>query len=63
MVMSAEHGIITLEQPDDSIAVGDRYDFVVGYGDTTVFLHDNLYALRDNVVEAVWPLLARGKLR
>ncbi len=63
MVMSAEHGIITLEQPNDSIAVGDRYDFIVGYGDTTVFLHDNLYALRDDRVEAVWPILARGKLR
>ena len=63
VLMSAEHGIFTLEQPDDSIAVGDRFDFVVGYGDTTVFLHDNLYALRDDVVEAVWPISARGKLR
>lgn len=63
MVMSAEHGIITLEQPNDVIAVGDRYDFVVGYGDSTVFLHDNLYALRNDVVEAVWPISARGKLR
>lgn len=63
MAMSAEHGILTLEEPDDTIAVGDRYDFVVGYGDTTVFLHDNLYALRKDVVEAVWPVSARGRLR
>ena len=58
IVMSAEHGTITLAEPDDSVSVGDRFDFVVGYGDNTVFLHDNLYALRDGVVEAVWPIAA-----
>lgn len=63
IVSSAEHGIITLTEDNDSIAVGDRFDFIPGYGDTTVFLHDNLYAIRGSVVEAVWPLLARGKLR
>jgi D-serine deaminase-like pyridoxal phosphate-dependent protein len=61
--MSAEHGIITLVQPDDTIHVGDRFDFVVGYGDNTVFLHDNLYALRGDIVEAVWPVSGRGLLR
>ncbi len=63
ITMSAEHGIITLSQPNDSIHVGDRLDFVVGYGDTTVFLHDTLYGVRNGVVEAVWPTSARGKLR
>lgn len=63
MVSSAEHGIITLTEDNDSIAVGDRFDFIPGYGDTTVVLHDNLYAIRDDIVEAVWPILARGKLR
>jgi len=63
IVSSAEHGIITLAKDDESIAVGDRFDFIPGYGDTTVFLHDHLYAIRDGIVEAVWPLLARGKLR
>ena len=63
MALSAEHGIITLTEDNDSIQVGDRFDFIPGYGDTTVVLHDNLYAFRDGVVEAVWPILARGKLR
>ncbi len=63
MVLSAEHGIITLTEENDSIEVGDRFDFVPGYGDTTVVLHDNLYAMRNDVVEAVWPILARGKIR
>ncbi len=60
---NAEHGVITLTEADDAIAVGDRFDFIPGYGDATVFLHDRLYAIRNDVVEAVWPILARGKLR
>ncbi|MEZ4706531.1 MAG: alanine racemase [Caldilineaceae bacterium] len=60
---SAEHGVITLEAPDTTTQVGDLLDFLVGYGDATVFLHDNLYGIRDGVVEAVWPILGRGKLR
>lgn len=60
---SAEHGILTLSQPNETLQVGDTFDFVVGYGDATVFLHDNLYGVRQGVVEAVWPILGRGKLR
>jgi len=60
---NAEHGVITLTEANDEIAVGDRFDFIPGYGDTTVFLHDRLYGIRDDVVEAAWPILARGKLR
>jgi len=39
------------------------FDFIVGYGDSTVFLHDILYGVRDGIVEAAWPILGRGKLR
>ncbi|MCB0064618.1 MAG: alanine racemase [Caldilineaceae bacterium] len=60
---SAEHGILTLSQPNDTLQVGDTVDFIVGYGDATVFLHDHLYGVRQGVVESVWPVLARGKLR
>ncbi|MCB9161233.1 MAG: alanine racemase [Caldilineaceae bacterium] len=35
VVCSAEHGIITLDHADDTIAVGDRFDFIPGYGDHT----------------------------
>lgn len=62
-VFSAEHGIITLDQPNDSLKVGDTLDFMVGYGDGTVFLHDVIYGIRKGVVETAWPVLGRGKLR
>ena len=60
---SAEHGIITLSEDNHTIKVGDAFDFMIGYSDATVFLHDQIYGLRSNTVEAVWPLLGRGKLR
>ena len=59
---SAEHGSLTLAEPSAEPGVGDRLEFIAGYSDTTVFLHDTIYATRDGVVEAVWPLLGRGRL-
>ena len=61
--MSAEHGIVTLEEPDANVKVGDAFDFVVGYGDSTVFLHDKLYGIRDGIVEVVWTVHGRGETR
>ena len=59
---SAEHGTLILEQPDRSIRIGDAFDFIVGYGDATVFLHDRLYGIRGDRVERVWQIEGRGKL-
>jgi len=63
IAMSAEHGTVILQAPDESIAVGQAVDFVVGYGDATVFLHDQMYGIRQGIVEIVWPILGRGKVR
>jgi D-serine deaminase-like pyridoxal phosphate-dependent protein len=60
--LSAEHGRIELAEPTDAIHVGDRLEWVVGYGDTTVCLHDEMVGVRDGIVETVWPILGRGKL-
>ncbi len=60
---SAEHGVITLSASNESVEVGDVLDFIVGYGDATVFLHDALYGVRKGVVETVWSISGRGKLR
>jgi D-serine deaminase-like pyridoxal phosphate-dependent protein len=61
--LSAEHARIELTEPDTRLRVGDRVEFVVGYGDTTVHLHEEIYGTRDNAVEIVWPVLARGRMR
>ena len=60
---SAEHGTLVLDAPNETIQIGDGFDFMVGYGDATVFLHDQLYGVRNGIVEAIWPIAGRGKLR
>jgi D-serine deaminase-like pyridoxal phosphate-dependent protein len=62
---SAEHLSFVLAQADADrrIRPGDTFDFVVGYGDSTVFLHDLLYGVRAGRVEVVWPVEGRGRLR
>lgn len=59
---SAEHGKLELEAPSASPAAAETIRFVPGSVDSTVVLHDALYGVRDGIVEAVWPLLARGRL-
>ena len=60
--LSAEHGIIELDTARDEPRVGDRLTLQVGYSDQAVHLHEQIHAVRDGVVVAVWPTLARGKL-
>lgn len=60
--LSAEHGTLELQSPDIPLRVGEKIDFIVGYGDNTVYLHDYLYGIRRGKVEVVWPILGRGKL-
>ena len=61
--LSAEHGAFTLVEPDSVPGIGEKIEFVPGYSDATVFLHDWMYGIRDGHVETAWPLLARGKLQ
>ena len=62
VALHAEHGLLDLESSDVSISVGDKVNFIVGYGDNTVYLHDYLYGVRDEKVEIVWKIQGRGKL-
>ncbi len=60
---SAEHGKIILAEPSDTPGVGDRIFYRVGYSDQCNHLHENFYGVRDGIVEAIWPVLARGRLQ
>jgi D-serine deaminase-like pyridoxal phosphate-dependent protein len=62
MTFSSEHVTVDLADPSDMPAIGDKVEFVVGYGDMTVFLHDEIVGHRGGAIEATWPILARGKL-
>ena len=63
IAFSAEHGTISLDGPAEAPRPGDRVFFDIGYHDQCVHLHEALYAVRDGIVLAVWPTLARGKLQ
>jgi D-serine deaminase-like pyridoxal phosphate-dependent protein len=54
-----EHGILEMDHPSREIRLGDRLEFLVPHCDPSVNLHDRIYAMRGNRVEAVWPV-ARG---
>jgi D-serine deaminase-like pyridoxal phosphate-dependent protein len=59
--LSAEHGeleVLSGEGP----RVGERLEIIPGYGDLTTVLHDRFYCMRDERLEAIWPLEARGRL-
>ena len=60
--MSSEHGEITLKYDDTSLKVGEKFNYQVGYGDVTVFLHDKLYGCRNGFIKKVWDIEGRGKI-
>jgi D-serine deaminase-like pyridoxal phosphate-dependent protein len=63
LTLSAEHATIELARASATPKVGDRVEFVAGYSDSTVFLHECLYGIRHDHVEVIWPILGRGQIR
>jgi D-serine deaminase-like pyridoxal phosphate-dependent protein len=63
MKLSAEHAKIELEQPSAAPLIGDKIEFIVGYSDTTVHLHEEIVGVRDGRIEAIWPIAGRGRIK
>lgn len=61
--LSAEHATIELEAPSDRPRIGDKVEFIVGYSDSTVHLHEEIVGIRRGRVEATWRVAARGKIK
>jgi len=61
--LSAEHGILELGPQSQDLTIGDKIELTPGYSDFTTILHPVVYAIRDGMVEAVWPIEARGMLQ
>jgi D-serine deaminase-like pyridoxal phosphate-dependent protein len=60
--LSAEHGVWQRAPGSAAVRIGDRLELAPDYHDTTTFRHDVFIGMRGDVVEAVIPLAARGKL-
>jgi D-serine deaminase-like pyridoxal phosphate-dependent protein len=63
MKFSAEHLTLELAAPSEAPRIGDQVEFIVGYSDMTVFLHEEIVGHRKRTIEHVWPIAARGKLK
>ena len=56
---SDEHGVISDET--NELAINDKLRLIPGHCDPTCNLHDWYVCVRGGIVEAVWPVSARGK--
>ena len=58
---SDEYGSIRYENPSRVYQAGDRLELITSHCDPGVNLYDKIYAIRNDSVEAVWPVAGRGK--
>lgn len=58
-----EHGIVRLTDGTAPPLLGSQLLLVPGHCDPTLNLHDQLVAVRGGVVQALWPVAARGLSR
>jgi D-serine deaminase-like pyridoxal phosphate-dependent protein len=58
---SDEFGVITFKESSKSYKIGDRIEMIVPHCDPVVNLYDQVYGIRKDRVEVVWPITARGK--
>ena len=59
---SDEFGSIRYEEnASRTYAVGDKLEVIVSHCDPVVNLYDQLYGIRGDTVEVVWPIAGRGK--
>ena len=61
--MNEEHGYIDVQAAGRDFRVGDRVHVVPNHICAAVNLHENIYGIRGETVEAVWSVEGRGKLQ
>ena len=57
---SEEHGRLSVEKGSE-LRIGDKIEFIVSHCCTNVNLYDQYHCLRDDHLEAVWEITARGR--
>jgi 3-hydroxy-D-aspartate aldolase len=58
---SDEFGVIRYDKAERSYKVGDKLELIVPHCDPVVNEYDQMFAIRKERVEAVWPISARGR--
>lgn len=57
---SDEHGKIRLTKGTAPVTLGEKWKLIPGHCDPTVNLHDWIVGIRNDRVETLWPIAARG---
>jgi len=58
---SDEYGTITYEKANKNYKVGDKLEVIIPHCDPAVNEYDFMYGIRNDKVESILPILARGK--
>jgi D-serine deaminase-like pyridoxal phosphate-dependent protein len=61
--MSEEHGHLNISKSRKQYRVGDRFRIVPNHVCTTINMHHEVYGVRGEMVESVWPVAGQGKIR
>lgn len=59
---SDEHGVVRVTESARMPELGEKLRLIPGHCDPTVNLYDSLICVRNDRVEAIWPIAARGAL-
>ena len=61
LILNEEHGIIIDKK--DELKYLQKIEYIPSHCCSTVNLHDEYYCIRNNILESIWPISARGKSR
>ncbi|MEI8019312.1 MAG: DSD1 family PLP-dependent enzyme [Schlesneria sp.] len=61
-MQNAEYLVLKLGPSSRELKIGDPVELIVGYSGFTTMLHDEYLCFRNDRLETIWPILARGKL-
>ncbi|MGI5816648.1 MAG: alanine racemase [Armatimonadota bacterium] len=56
-----EHGFVDVTEASRPLAIGEKLEVIPARAPTCLNLYDRLYAVRDDVVEDIWRVAARGR--
>ena len=59
--LSEEHGKMVVSDENVTLNPGDKLEILPSHCCTTVNLHDRYYGIRNDIVESVWEIAARGR--
>ncbi len=59
--LSAEHGHLHVDS-NVPLKIGQRLTILPSDTDTTINLHDQIYGIRGDEVEVIWPVAGRGRV-